>query len=275
MSKTFEVLRIFYKSFIGQSPIAIYQMGKVGSSTIYATLKQLNANPVYHVHFLRKSEIERMQKKYKDAGLSQVYPHLIQSKIIAGLVKNKILKWNIITIVRDPMAAKLSHLFHNPKVHHKYLFDKNGALDKERALAIAIEKINEIDLQTDFVYNWINDEFNNYLKINVFDFSFNKKKGFQVINTGGHVILIIQTESINNALVDAIKEMKISSKELCIQIANENKNQEFSEIYEYVKKNLMISEKKAREIYNCKYVHHFYTDDFVEDRIKFWTTRNK
>lgn len=44
-----------------QSPILIYQMGKVGSKTVYESLKALNlATPVYHTHLLNKlEEIEK------------------------------------------------------------------------------------------------------------------------------------------------------------------------------------------------------------------------
>lgn len=272
----YEIATIFYKSFIGQHPVVIYQMGKVGSSTIYSTIKQLSRNPVFQVHFLRKAEVERIQKKYETAGLKEEYMHVTHSKIISNFVNKKYgLRWHIITVVRDPLVVKLSYLFHNPRLHKKFLFDENGVIDPNKALSIASQMINDLNPETDYVYNWIDNEFKNYLAIDVFDYPFDKKKGYEIINHDGNTILIIQTEAINNNLIQAIKEMNLTTvKNIEIKISNENFNKEFSEIYSFVKNNLRLSPQKAREIYENKYVRHFYTDEFIADKINFWSNRN-
>lgn len=53
-------------AIIGKTPILVYQMGKVGSSTIVNTLKSSNINnPVYHIHFLSSEGIYSIENYYK------------------------------------------------------------------------------------------------------------------------------------------------------------------------------------------------------------------
>lgn len=60
-------------------PIVIYQMGKVGSSSIYNSLKQ-NGFQVYHIHTLDLSRTKRIIDELIKKGLP-VYPnsHVFQS----------------------------------------------------------------------------------------------------------------------------------------------------------------------------------------------------
>ncbi len=49
----FETLKIHLKNWNKKPPILIYTMGKVGSMTVYQSLKEAKlGNPVYHIHFL-------------------------------------------------------------------------------------------------------------------------------------------------------------------------------------------------------------------------------
>jgi hypothetical protein len=282
------IFSLFYRSLIGQHPVAVYQMGKVGSTTIYETIRQLNKNPVFHVHFLTKTEVERIYRRhlillrleqmYKATQINKEFSHITQSKAISDLVNTGWgLKWNIITAVRDPLECKLSHLFNssftyitNPQVFHKDLFDENGKVDKERALAFTSKWINEFNPETDYVCNWIDNEFKNYLGIDLYNYPFDQAKGYQIIHHKGNMILVLQMEAINSCLIRAIKEMKITSTDIKIKTANENLNKEFSEIYRYVKDNLVVSEEVLKKIYATKYVNHFYSSEFIRHKIDHW-----
>ena len=272
--RAIEKIKIYLKYYRGYNPIVIYQMGKVGSMTVYETLKKNVRNSVFHVHFLTPHEIERVKDKYLKAGIVYEPPHMKDSRLLSSQVKYlKSINWHIITLVRDPISAKMSHLFHNPKVHHQYLFDEEGNLDQSRALEVTYRKLMDFDPTSDFVCNWINREFCSYLGVDLYQYPFDKERGFQLLEVGNYKIMILQTESIDKGLIRAFKEMQIISDNVQIVKSNENEDKEFSEVYKAVRDNIKIPDIKINEIYNSKYVRHFYSDAFISSKIDQWTKR--
>ena len=273
-SRVIERAKISLKHYQGYHPVVIYQMGKVGSMTIYETLTKSVENPVFHVHFLIPNEVERVKNKYLEAGIVYEPQHMRDSQFLSNYLKHsKSTRWHIITLVRDPISAKMSHLFHNPRIHHKYLFDKEGNLNKQRALEVSYNKLMDFDPTSDFVCNWINKEFYNYLKIDLYRYTFDKERGFQIIDAENYKILVLQTESIDQGLVRALKEMRMIDKDIPVLRSNENENKEFSELYKMVRDNIKIPSRKINEIYNSKYVRHFYSSAFISSKIDQWTKR--
>jgi len=65
----FEIVERFKIKFLhnkNEDPIIIYQMGKVGSSTIYQTLKKLKLkNSMYHVHILSDQNLDEAIDRYR------------------------------------------------------------------------------------------------------------------------------------------------------------------------------------------------------------------
>lgn len=100
-------------------PLIVYQMGKVGSSTLVKSLKDMNNldMDVYHVHFLTHESIRNIEKVYKHA--TKVYKKdIIDQHVIESLYLRKQLdqglrdtKWKVITLVRDPIVRNISCFF--------------------------------------------------------------------------------------------------------------------------------------------------------------------
>jgi len=263
---------LYYRNLMGYKPIIIYQMGKVGSTTIYQTIKYNLKNPVFHVHFLSATKISLIRKRYQSAGVDSNPLHIRESIFLEGFYwKDSFLKWNIITLVRDPITAKLSHMFHNPRVHHTYLFDENGNLDKERALQITYDRLMNFNVKTDYVCNWINDELNNFLKIDLYSCPFDKILGYGVLKSKKNNVLVMQMESINNCFNNSLIEMGLTKNNLNIRRVNENIEKEFSLLYKFVKDNLKLPSSKVREIYSSKYAQHFYSSEYIERQIERWS----
>jgi len=91
-------------------PILVYQMGKVGSFSIYMSLKEIRET--HHVHYLRKDIMERLEKMQTDRGFP-VPGHLITSKMVWKEYLDKDLPLKIITLVRDPISRNMSAFFEN------------------------------------------------------------------------------------------------------------------------------------------------------------------
>jgi len=85
-------------------PVLIYQFGKVGSSSLYHSLNRLNRE-VYHVHVLEAGRLAAVINSLKNAG-QEIPMHLATSLYLQNAIQNR--KWDVISIVRDPVARNIS-----------------------------------------------------------------------------------------------------------------------------------------------------------------------
>ena len=115
----------------GNYSILIYQMGKVGSTSIYSSLIELKLdNSIFHVHALTPTSIEKIKNKAKLNGqnipsMYYAYRNLLWLKKIP--IVNK--KWHYITVLRDPIATALSHFFHNPQRHQPQIVSNHELIN--------------------------------------------------------------------------------------------------------------------------------------------------
>ena len=93
--------------------VVIYQMGKVGSSSVKNTLMGLKL-PInlYHVHALTKKRLDWLQDTYRNAsrvrGKAIVHDHLAESMYLRKKLDQNYKKpWKVITLIRDPIARNI------------------------------------------------------------------------------------------------------------------------------------------------------------------------
>src|SRR5205823_119506 len=95
------------------APIIVYQMGKVGSMSVYESLKKLDLDvPVYHCHVL--NHLEQVERRVKDTLANPVGTLAVveQGKQIRELMlADPGRKWNLVSLVREPVARNVSHFF--------------------------------------------------------------------------------------------------------------------------------------------------------------------
>jgi hypothetical protein len=122
LNTNYDFARAYY-DFLGawpilrqRDPVLIYQMGKVGSSTIKKSLAALESDrPVYQIHHLTEETIAKAEAGYGSI-LKSSFPrtkHLLWSRYLLA-VKSKELAgppWKLITLVRDPLAVCISGFF--------------------------------------------------------------------------------------------------------------------------------------------------------------------
>ena len=102
------------KLFFNKSAIVVYQMGKVGSTTVYYSLKkQLPLTPVFHVHCLSENTLKEQEKSYYKIGKTpRDVKHLRQGKFLnEQLNKFANINWKIVTLVREPIIREISIFF--------------------------------------------------------------------------------------------------------------------------------------------------------------------
>ena len=83
-ARSFKERSEFYlRDFDANPPIIVYQMGKVGSSTVYRSLvNSYLKNPVYQVHFLSDEGIRNAEEYFLCLDLPIRVEHIERSKLL-------------------------------------------------------------------------------------------------------------------------------------------------------------------------------------------------
>jgi hypothetical protein len=158
----------------------------------------------------------------------------------------------IISMVRDPISQILSEMMQGTNFARGCVWDKSVSSFKERVMGSS-------GLATGrYAYHWFEKHMEPSFGINVFDFPFDRDKGYSVIRKGKIEILMLTMESLRKnekAIGDfvGIDDFKLSNKNI-----SEHKPCKY--VYERLKNELKLPTELLDEYYKNENVRHFYTD---------------
>lgn len=243
-------------------PIVVWQMGKVGSSTVYNSLKsQGPANPVFHIHFLTPDNLKRVQHLYEEKGLS-VPAHIYEGKMLLDRYEKTAGNgWKIITLVRELSKIKISSFFQNLNLYtndYNDLLTKKGEVNTELARKLLEKQFYDFDESNDYVCTWFDNEIKPMTKIDVFSHPFDHEKGYSIIKENNIDLLILKTELLNASFDEAIS--KFLDIDFPIQLKNTNisEKKSYSGAFRQIRNELVIPEDVLHKIYSSRYMKHFY-----------------
>lgn len=261
-SKKLTTLKKF-KHWYLENPVLVYTMGKVGSSTIVNSLRKLKV-PEMQPHSLTYSrkgsyfvlpELSRLEKT-----IWGIKSQLIKVKAQLYLKSKVGKKIKIISLTREPISRNISAFFE--QIHH--ITDRN------------IEEISTselIDLFWKFANHqtpliWFDQEIKELFGIDIFDFEFDKKNGAVIINEGDIQILLMTLEKLKN------QEAKLASflgiEEISLSSTNRSEKKNYNRKYNQFMNQIEIPDNYIKEMYESKYMKHFYTQDEINDFKKKW-----
>jgi len=249
-------------------PLVIYQMGKVGSSTMERTLTGYQLNrPIFRAHAL---VAQHMQIGRDELGISAA-AYYQRSKLeadsyylareIARARKQQRGQWRFITMVRDPVAQNISSFF---QLIDMVLpnFDERLAND-----GIEIEEVLEVFLERytpDCIFNqWFDVELKRVLGIDVFAHEFDHQKGYRIYEEGCFSLLVLRLESLNECAPAAFKEF-LGLDDFQIVSANKAEDKAYSDLYSRFKSEASFPKSYLAGVYEDRYVNHFYSGEEVE-----------
>ncbi|MGK7933370.1 MAG: putative capsular polysaccharide synthesis family protein [Microcystaceae cyanobacterium] len=241
--------------------ILVHQMGKVGSMSIYESLKTLNLGiPIYHTHNLIARNFEDFDTKlkilrYRNQKERLMTEWCIYHKILQGLHDKK---WKIITFVRDPIAKNISDFFQNLS---NPFFHSNGTIenkDVDELIQYFLDKFHH-----QWVLNWLNHNINDVFEVDVFSEEFPKDKGYQILKTNNVEILLMRTEDINLRIKDAMREF-MNLQEFNLIEKNIGDKKKYAQKYKKFQESINLPPSYINEMYNSKYTQHFYSQEEIE-----------
>ena len=267
------VVEIIYRvrfKFISfkEPPIIILTPGKVGSSSVYHTLKSKLDNPVFHIHRLSEKGIKNSIEEHLQSDRKSKPLHLIVSNLLRKKLNTYHGEIYVVSIIREPVSRSISAFFQNTEIY-KNKIEKSGLeIDSEKALSLlSIQLKNGI---TTNIEKWFEEEIHNNFGIDVFNNDFNIKKGYEITNIGRVKHLLIKMEVLNEQFSVAMDSLLENGKSVKLDNTNIGDQKHYSESYNIVKNRVMLDSETINDVVSSKYFQKFYKEKEKDVRKK-WT----
>jgi hypothetical protein len=261
-----------WKSIYHLQPIIIHQMGKVGSKTVKLSLEKAYENvryipPVLHSHVLTNLDnielaiAREFGEMGRDLGIIRDARQL--NRIIFN---NPGFKWNVVSLVRDPVARNVGAFFQNlPLImpDWKRYYQSNE---------FNIRELQDIFFRTGSIHNTSVDWFDHQLKlvfdVDVFEVPFPQAGGYQIYHSAKADLLLLRLEDLDRVAVPAMDEF-LGLKDFQIYNANVSEDKEYADIYRDFKQ-VSLPAEYVDGVYRSKMAAHFYSQAELDTFRKKW-----
>ena len=257
----------------GKPILLVHQMGKVGSTSVVASLEDLGVRQkylLYQTHFLSPTGYEFLEKleldghggwsRLPDKGKSFLSMSAALSREVErGYFAERAVK--VISLVRDPVATNLSGFFHNtawwsPDVRHKVEMQVDGwqMLLWQHFLDI---------YPHDVPAKWFDMEIKPLLGIDVMAVPFSYTRGFQIYESQIASMLLLKLEGLRTISTQAFQQF-MGIDDFVLAASNKAENKWYADIYDEFKRTMSIPDSYLRRQYTTSYARHFYSESELD-----------
>jgi hypothetical protein len=279
--RTYPTAELYFKVLLRLShrrkgvPILVYQMGKVASQTVVATLVHARlSSPIFHIHVLSDQYLEEDERSYRahwtKDGTAQ---HLWTSQHVKRLLEadpNR--PWRIVTLVRDPVARNISMFFQ--MTHWWLAADAQQAWYRENPASF-FEELRRRFLEDfeghDFPEIWFDAELRRFFRIDVYEEPFATSRGYQIYENDRVRVLLIRVEDLRTCAVDALDEFFGVRIVGGLRDANIASEKDYADIYRQFVESVQLPSSYIARMYESRYARHFYTDGELNAFRERWT----
>ena len=257
-----------------RSPIVIYSMGKVGSSTVYNSLQNAGLmHPIFHVHFMDWENLREVEPVLQQSQPT-VPSHIVAGKGLRFFADRTwgLLRWKIITLVREPVSREISDFFEN--LHrNEILLDLEGDCFIAEASKMLTDQLSKFDEETDYACNWFDRELKAVFNMDVYSTPFDHEKGFATYHADHADILLIRLKDLTTHGRRALEEF-LGVPDIQFEITNTGTEKIGSKAYSHVKRNVRLPKEILKKIYASRYANHFYSANEINEFTHLWSLEN-
>ena len=240
--------QFYFQRKIGSAvPVLVYQMGKVGSSSIYRSLCRQYPGVVAHAHYLSSAH----------------YRPLVRSLYDHALVQNRPLK--VITLTREPIGRNISAFFQN--------FEDITGLRYAKA-AYSIEELKDIFLEKysheDPLY-WFDINLLEHFGIDVYACRF-PEQGVCLYQRNNIEVLLLRLETPDDEKVAAVRQF-LQLDHFNLNNINLGREKDYSRGYQEFKRSVTFPRSYLDSMYGSRYFQHFYDEAIRDSLTDRWSER--
>lgn len=246
------------------TPTVVFSMGKTGSTSMARSLRDAIGTPVFQVFRLDADALHAAERRYRDSlrrarALSRAaapagYPgalHLWESQFLLRRPPTPDSPWNVITIVREPMAQAVSAFFHSAgRLGHLY----EGATVESLTAAFVDNDYQRPPLR------WFSREFKPALGLDVFGQPFEPGRAWGVVSTPSVRVLLLRRENLDLAPA-AVAEFLGLSAPLAMTRENIAGDKTYAGLYQDFVREVRLPKEMLESVYASRFARHFYAQD--------------
>jgi len=244
-------INLYVKSrVLHTEPILVYQVGKVGSSSIASAIDHLPGYHTIHVHRLNPDRIKAAQSAYRASN------HYIRDMRLESYLSREILqypgRWKIVTGVRNPFEQCVSSFYQNFRRATGCSFDNyHGSLAELQDIFFSWPVIDE-------AIHWFDWELKTVTGIDVYSKPFDFENGFNLYGNDRFDVLLLKAETSNEKKAKAVKSF-LGCDALFLSSENSAACKPYFESYTAFKTSLTFPEHIVKRFLSSKLLYHFYT----------------
>ncbi len=255
-------------------PVLIYRMGKVGSRTVYASLKAAAvAQPVLAVHFISDDvHALRHRRGTEHPGDAIPYHYLLGAAIGDELRRRRGAPCKVISLVREPIAFAVSNFFQKPQLAREDVWTDGGQIDADKALSYLKNKFRRGG-GTNYIDNWFDRELKGVFGIDVYAAPFPVDRGFAVYTRGSVEALVLRLEDLSEKGPRVLADFLGLDGVVQLIRSNDRLHSRDAEAYRRVIDRLRVDPHSCEKMYACRIARHFYGDDMIARFISHWSRK--
>ena len=265
----------------GKNLLFVHTMGKVGSSSIVRSLRELELErevTIYWTHFLSPEGIDLLNQLHeKGYGGSKKVPQKVKNLISSNrVIGQQLMKrrpsdnnFKVISLVRDPVATNISGFFQNyawwPTELQRRTQDGSPPNIEDLATCFFSNYPHDVPLI------WFDMEMAPIFGVDVFSSPFPREKGYQIYQSEQSELLLFKLEKLDETAAEALQAFLGINN---FRLAKDNIGYEkwYRDIYDQFRATVRLPESYLNMLYRSPYTQHFYREEEINTFMARWKT---
>lgn len=256
--------------------ILVHQMGKVGSSSIIASINALDQGWLtHHIHNLLPEKLVELEELIRQTFArdlvtpkqrASLFRQLISAEYLLARLARPDDGWSlkVVTLVRDPVARNLSGLFEVLDLELDYgLEEKLRTRGREETLREVSELFFEKYPGHDVPLTFFDTELRRSLGVDVYETPFPKEQGYQIYRRGNIEVLLLRMEDLQDRAVEAFNRF-LGITNFRLVNSNVGARKGYADAYRGLLESIRLPAAYLDKMYDSKYATHFYTPGEIE-----------
>lgn len=247
------------------TPVFVYTMGKVGSTTVYDALSASDmADCVFQVHSFnpeRLAEARQRRARY-NMGASL---NIIESEALLEQMRSRPEHpIKLITLVRDPIAREISAMFETRWLA-QHVLDEHGNFLVEKTVNYQIAQLTGPESCQSF-FTWFDWQVRDVFGIDILETPFPKERGWQVYRNGAVEMLLIRLEDFSRIGPATIAEFLEMSGPIEYPASRVRREESYPLVRDRVKLPVEVCER----LFRSPLMTHLYDEAAIDGMISRW-----
>jgi LPS sulfotransferase NodH len=267
--------RLRWEEQHARNPLLVYQMGKVGSTSVVESLKAAGwSGPVYQFHGINPQKHAREEWLYRRNFRHdpQRPRHLWISQYFAERLAQPAppnRPWKVVTLVRDPVARNLSSFFQILELELDWAASTSRRLTNRKNIhELSQLFLEQVDWHDDPL-EWFDVEFKPAFGIDVYASAFPKAQGYRTYSNEHTQVLVLKLEHLEHCAQDAFRRL-LGLKNFRLMSANVARVKSVGPIYQQFISSIVLPDEYLDRMYSSRYAQHFYSKAELESFRSRW-----